>query len=98
MTDLLLDENNDLAWKDGDFVIGDSTLQNQSLLIMCNKTEFKENPMRCVGAQRYLEDHTPDDLAREIRQEFTIDGMKVSKIEVALPDIGVEADYKTPTT
>lgn len=94
MDDLLLDENYDLLWEDGDFVIDDATVQNQQLLIICNKGEFKENPMRCVGAQRYLEDHKPDDVAREIRQEFTIDGMKVNSIKVALPDeISVDANY-----
>jgi len=98
MNDLLLDENNDLMWKDGDFVIGESTAQNQKLLIRCNKTGFKENPMRCVGVKRFLEQPTPDNLAREIRQEFYADGMKVNAIKIEMPhEIGIDAEYKELT-
>lgn len=94
MEDLLLDDDMDLQWKDGDFVIGDSTAQNQKVLIYCNKTEFKENPMRCVGAVRYLEGSSPDALAREIRTEFIADGMKVNKIRIDLPnELEVDANY-----
>ncbi|MNT70746.1 hypothetical protein D3C72_2091630 [compost metagenome] len=47
--------------------------------------------MRGVGARRYLEDNSPDNLAREIRQEFSIDGMTVNKIQIA-PDLTIQVD------
>lgn len=93
--DILLDENLDLLIIDGDFVIGESTSQHQKLLILSDKCEFKEVPMRGVGALRYLEDQTPDNLAREIRQEFSVDGMNVSKIKIETDlTIQVEATYQ----
>lgn len=92
--DILLDENLDLLIIDGDFVIGESTLQHQKLLILSDKCEFKDVPMRGVGARRYLEDDTPDNLAREIRQEFSIDGMTINKIQIAADlTIQVDANY-----
>jgi hypothetical protein len=94
MTDFLLDENFDLLIVDGDLVVGESTAQHQKILILADKGEFKDVPMRGVGARRYLEEHTPDNLAREIRQEFAADGMTVKKIQIASDlIIQVEANY-----
>ncbi len=94
MTDLLLDDTLDLQIVNGDFVIGESTAQNQKLLILCDKGAFKENPMRGVGARRYLEAEKPDALAREIRQEFSLDGMTVNTIKMNNGIIEVDAFYK----
>lgn len=95
MTGLLLDNDMDLLIQNGDFVLGDTTAQNQKILILSNKTEFKENPMRCVGTMMFLEDHKPDALAREIRQEFITDGMKVNTIVIKqIGDIEVDATYQ----
>lgn len=91
MTDFLLDDNFDLLIVDGDLVIGESTAQHQKILILADKGEFKDVPMRGVGALKYLEDHSPDNLAREIRQEFSADGMKVNKIQIA-PDLNIQVD------
>ena len=92
--DILLDDTLDLQIVNGDFVIGESTEQNQKMLILADKAEFKEYPMRGVGVLRYLEEETPDNLAREIRQEFTIDGMTVNKIKIANDlTIQVDANY-----
>lgn len=94
-TDLLLDDNLDLKFANGDFVFGESTEQHQKLLLLSDKCEFKEVPMRGVATRRFLEDHTPDNLAREIRQEFTIDGMQVQEIKAEADlNIQVAAYYK----
>jgi hypothetical protein len=92
--DILLTETMDLLIVDGDFVLGESTAQHQKILILSDKGEYKENPMRGVGARRYLEDSKPDNLAREIRQEFVADGMKVNAIKIGLNGtIEVDAYY-----
>jgi len=94
MKDFLVDEEFDLQINDGDFVVGESTAQHQKVLIIADKGEFKEVPMRGVGARRYIEDHTPDNLAREIRTEFAADGMTVNKIQIASDlTIQVDANY-----
>jgi hypothetical protein len=94
MTDFLLDDNFDLLIIDGDLVVGESSAQHQRILLLADKGEFKDAPMRGVGSLRYLEDHTPDNLAREIRTEFAADGMTVNKIQIASDlTIQVDANY-----
>lgn len=90
---ILLGENSDLLIVNKSVVIGDVVSQNQKNLILTEKTELKFTPMRGVGAKRFLEDHTPDNLAREIRQEFTIDGMTVKSIKIEKGIINVDAGY-----
>ncbi|WP_163401405.1 hypothetical protein [Flavobacterium fluviatile] len=93
MTDFLLDDDLDLLVTDGDLVVGESTAQHQKMLILIDKGEFKDVPMRGVGAQRYLEDDSPENLAREIRLEFVADGMTVNKIQIG-SDLKIEIDAK----
>lgn len=94
MTDFLLDDDLDLLVTDGDLVVGESTAQHQKMLILIDKGEFKDVPMRGVGAQRYLEDDSPENLAREIRLEFVADGMTVNKIQIATDlTIQIDANY-----
>lgn len=92
--DILLDEHLDLEFKSGDFIIGESTGQHQKTLLLSEKGEWKEHPQRGVGARRFLEDHKPDNLAREIRQEFAADGMRVNSVQIKENlEINVEAFY-----
>lgn len=92
--DILLDENLDLVFKNGDFSIGESTAQHQKLLILSDKGELKANPKQGVGARKYLETHKPDDFAREIRQEFSIDGMSVDAISIGKNlEMNITAQY-----
>jgi hypothetical protein len=92
--DIIINGDLDALISSGDFSLGESTAQHQNFLIMAEKGEFKEWPMRGVGARRYLEDHSPERLAREIRQEFSYDGMEVEKISIADDKINVQAHYK----
>lgn len=41
---ILLDSSVDIMFSGRDFAIGDSTRQNQYLILAANKGEFKENP------------------------------------------------------
>jgi len=100
---ILLDENFDLkvnVQRDGngliisDLEIGDTTYQNQKLLLLSNKGEIKEFPTAGVGVQNYLEDNSSEELAREIRKEFSDDGMVISKIYINIPSLEIEAKYK----
>lgn len=90
---ILLTEDSDLLIQNKSVIIGDAVGQNQKNLILIEKTELKFTPMRGVGARRFLEDSVPDHLAREIRQEFTIDGMKVKSIKMTDGIINVDASY-----
>lgn len=90
---ILLDDNSDLLIENKSMTIGDAIGQNQKHLILTEKTELKFTPMRGVGAKRFLEDNTPNNLAREIRQEFAIDGMVVNSIKIINGIINVDANY-----
>lgn len=94
MNDFLLGEDGDLAVFNGDFRIGDSTLQNQQLLLLLQKGEIKEAPISGVGAANYLHDENKDELYREIRREFVRDGMKVHEIQLNKNNVVIRADYE----
>jgi hypothetical protein len=91
MKGILLNDDLSLKVVNGSLAIGDTTGQNQKLLIFANKAEIKSRPMRGVGANLYLESSNPGDLAREIRTEFIADGMTVNKINIG-PDLELEID------
>ncbi len=89
--DYLLDANDDLQITGGDFVVGESTLQHQSLLVRCKKGELRQYPKTGVGMENFLLDETLADAYPEIQKQFEADGMKVRSIEV-LTDASVKTD------
>jgi hypothetical protein len=93
MKDLLLDTDFDLLIKDGDFVIGESDEQNKSLLLLCVKGDFKEKPDVCVGIENYLESEDPAEMIREIKAQFTGDGMNVRQVLIENGKINIDAKY-----
>lgn len=97
-TDILIDENFDLLEDPAthDFVEGESTRQQQDLLIICDKGSFKENPESCVGAQQYLEgDNNNNDFMREVNKQYLADGMTNIKAFInAAGKIQINAVYK----
>ncbi len=90
---ILLADDSDLLIKEKSIVIGNAVAQNQKNLILLEKTELKFTPMRGVGTKRFLEGHTPDNLAREIRQEFSTDGMTVKSVKIREGIINIDAAY-----
>jgi hypothetical protein len=94
MKGILLNDDLSIKVENRSLVIGDTTGQNQKILILANKGEFKSRPMRGVGSSLFLENSRPDDLAREIRTEFIADGMTVNKIKIGKNlDIEIDAYY-----
>lgn len=94
MYDILLDENGDLGCFDGDFDIGDSTIQNQTLLLHFQKGEQKQFPITGVGISNFLLDENKEDLYREVRREFVRDGMTLNSIDIDREVIIVNAHYE----
>jgi hypothetical protein len=92
----MLDETGDLAIKNGDLVIGESTLQHQRLLLLATKGGFKQNPTVGVDISSYmLDDSSVDELHGDIQQQFETDGMKVSSITgKTVENTVIKADYK----
>lgn len=80
MTDILLDENNDMAIVDGDFVIGRSDEQNQHLIIASNKGEWKAHPEVGVGIQNMLNSDEYTEILIEIKKQLQYDGMLIKNV------------------
>lgn len=93
MKDFKLDFTAKTLFAGGDIRTGDTDEQNQRLLLQCEKGSFKEFPGTCVGAATYLEDEDNSDLLREIRTQFTADGMTVRKVVVEQGAIKIDAKY-----
>lgn len=93
MEDLLLDENFDLLFHNGDLVIGESSEQHQNLLLLTKKGDWKENPTIGVGINGMLKDDLESDITSIIRTEFEKDGMQVNGIFLTENDIKIDANY-----
>jgi hypothetical protein len=93
MKDIKLTADFDLEIVNGDFVAFESTYQHQQCLLLAEKGSFKQYPETGVGAASYLKDENPDDLLREIRQEFTNDGMTVKRLGFEGTKLKIEAGY-----
>ncbi|QKX04878.1 oxidase [Aquimarina sp. TRL1] len=93
MKDFLLDQNDDLLIKNGDFVTGDSTDKHQEHILIAHKGEFKEFPAIGVGISDYLLEDNLKDAIKEIKRQFEYEGIKINKIEVANGEINIDASY-----
>lgn len=95
MKDLLLSEGFDLLVKDGDFVIGDSNVQHQNILLITQPGSFKESPDVGIGVENFLMDDDPAGLKDKVREEFTKDGQKVNSIiyDTQTGNLTYDADY-----
>lgn len=95
MKDILLDKNFDLQIVGNDFVIGDSTQQNQQALLVTNKGEFRTAPKVGVGVIRAVLDDSPGSIKGEIIEQFEADGMTISALSVShVGAINIDASYE----
>lgn len=84
VSDLLLNEDNDLDIQGGDFVVGESTQQHQQLILMANPGDFRAAPQVGVGIQQLILDDAPTAaIVSEIQAQMEADGMQVEYINLA---------------
>lgn len=95
MIDILLDpaNNNLLLDASGNIKIGTSDEQHQALLLLFDKGSLKENPDSGVGAFKYLEAEQHEELLREVRTQFTMDGMEINQIVFENNKLSIDAPY-----
>lgn len=94
MNDIALTDTYDIAVQNGDFCLTECLKQSQMLLLHTNKGEWKQHPTMGVGIVNYLEQHTPANLAREIREQFAKDGMQVESVNISGTTLNVDAQWK----
>jgi hypothetical protein len=80
MKDILLSDELDVSFTNGDFSTGESNSQNEQLLLLLQKGSIKTLPLVGVGIQDYVNDVDIDAMIREVRHQFGLDGMKVNSI------------------
>ncbi len=79
--DFKIDEQGDVVIKNGDFATHDATMQNQELILLSHKGEWKQSPWVGVGIEDYIDDEIGvTTLHSEIQKQFELDGMQVQKI------------------
>ena len=93
MTGIQIGDDYDMVVKDGSLLVGDTTAQNQAVIIASHKGEFKEQPSVGVGISDMLLDHDSLAWRQEIREQLEIDGQTVNKITVTKTGITVDANY-----
>ena len=93
VTDILFDpDTGDLACKDGDFVVGDSTFHHQADLLEAAEGEYKQYPTVGVGLTEFLNDENPAEMLRKIRIQFVRDGLNITELSSA-EQLKISAEY-----
>lgn len=96
MDDFKLDQNGDIDILNGDFLIGDATLQHQKHILIAQKGEYKEHPEIGVGIANALNDENPRQILTQIRRNYEYDGMQVNTLEIDEDgNITIDAPYNS---
>lgn len=93
MKGIVLDEDRDLRIENGEVAIGEIDSQNLEMLIIAEKGEIREAPLRGVGIRRYVDDEDPATLLQAIRNEVAEEGMTLDAIEIKDGKLNIEAHY-----
>ena len=86
MTDVLLDNNNDLSIApNGDFLLGDSTLQEVGNIITGYPGWWKQFPLVGCAAPNYIgSPGVGQQLSNSINQQLKLDGKTVTSLTTSL--------------
>lgn len=80
--DFLLDDNDDLIVKDGDFVVGESLTQEVGIIIRANKGEFKQWPLLGPNLiQMVRKTISQDEINTRVKLQLQYDGKDYEDIK-----------------
>lgn len=82
--DIILNQNNEIQFLNGDFFVGDSGDQHIQTIIQANKGQFYESPLVGVGISSKI--NGPFDranLSREVREQLQADGFNIKRLEIS---------------
>lgn len=78
----------------GSLVLGETTAQNQALLLRSHRGEFKENPALGLGISDMLLDNDLLYQRQRIREALELDGQSVYNIKITARQIIIDAQYE----
>lgn len=82
MKGILLDENNDIMFANGDFAIGDITAQTAQSILEAFPGEFKERPLLGFGLNRIASGTVSPFWRGEMRSALRLGLINVQNIEI----------------
>ena len=95
MTGIQIDsETGDLLAGKGGISVGDTSQQNQYLILATHPGEWKENPLIGVGIGDYVNDNETDFVSHNIHEQFRMDGITIDQMTVKPGDIHIAASYQ----
>ena len=98
MTDILLNDEGEIMIKDGDFVIGESLGQQQSMILVAHQGEFKNAPEVGVGIGDLLLGEELLEYRHKIRSQYALDGLKINQLDLyEIGKLKIEAEYAEST-
>lgn len=92
MNDILL-KDGDIAFANGDFLIGDTTNQNIGLIVISSPGEFRQHPTCGCGLIK-LVNAKGIELSPLIREQLVADGLTIDQLVAKSPNsIQIKAFY-----
>lgn len=93
MIGLLLGQDYQPIIEQGGLALGETTPQNQALILQLHPGELKENPAVGCGISDMLLDHDPLRWRQLIREQLELDGQIVQEIKITTMGIIIDARY-----
>ena len=94
MIGLQLNSDYDLLIENGTLTLGETTPQNQAVILDAHKGEIKEYPLLGVGLSDIVNDHDFNAWKREITEQLELDGQRIEKLELSESVLTLTAVYK----
>lgn len=92
MKDILL-KNDELVISDGDFVVGESDLQNVLLIVSIPPGSWKQFPLTGVGEAKFINAPLDGALRREIQLQLQADGYRLNSVNI-LPSGNLDIQFQ----
>jgi hypothetical protein len=91
--DILLGDDLDLAFENGDLLVGESTNQHTELILLVEKGALRDSPFRGVGVGNWILDEFPANIAIEAKRQLQLDGQRVDTCRYNDSGLEIVSDY-----
>lgn len=93
MIGLLLGQDYQPIIEHGGLALGETSPQNQALILQLHPGELKENPAVGCGISDMLLDHDLISWRQTIREQLELDGQSVQAVKITPTGIVIDAHY-----